>query len=210
MKTKQEIEQQIKELQQELEQINFKVGDWVIIPNPFDKDDYINILKKLTDRMYSYGFNRLGNWSDGIGDAIEPTRKATFEEVQSALIREAKMRGFKDGVTANNSNVHGEKYGNSKIKGELTYNMSNDELYYYTHMDMYSIYKQGKWAEVVKDEPIYLFGSRDWKVETDDAEVHIGCQSYTKIFLIDMLDALEYVNGHSVKDVIKELIRLDL
>ena len=55
-----------------------------------------------TDLMSGYGFNMNGDWTNGnfpFGDEWCEWTEATDKEVETALIKEAKKRGFKEGAS---------------------------------------------------------------------------------------------------------------
>ena len=69
---------------------------------------------------------------------------ATDKEVERALIKEAKRRGFKEGVSVSNENI-GYFYEGMCNSNEITFEngiLSIDSIY---------IYKKGKWATIIKE-----------------------------------------------------------
>ena len=86
-----------------------------------------------------------GSYTSCSSKYLEP---ATDKEVEQALIKEAKKRGFKEGVVANQKpayNGHG---------GTFNINKSNFEYSHFTQnltIDGFGIYNYGKWAEIIKE-----------------------------------------------------------
>lgn len=118
---------------------------------------------KDVQHIKGYGFDTRGNWekdnnhfSWGLpsdGDFTE----APPQEVEAALISEAKKRGFKEGVVCNNSFVWNDnKYKDNVFEkgcfefkdNKLNWNSSNDEWY--------TIFSDGKWATIIHPEKTTL------------------------------------------------------
>lgn len=79
--------------------------------------------------------------------------KLSPEEVKTALIKEAKNRGFKEGVKVDDSKIEassGEISCNELICGEFDYVESMDVLEC-SHGNGH-IYQKGIWAEIIKEE----------------------------------------------------------
>lgn len=98
-----------------------------------------------------YGINSFGTWIEGASWLKHKHngsfRKATEEEVTTALINEAKKKGFKEGVIYD-SLPHSvyvcEK--NTKINYELGYS----EKYNTVYSDIGVLFNNGIWAEIIK------------------------------------------------------------
>lgn len=103
-----------------------------------------------------YGIDYKGDWCDvfdSSGTKPENLKLATKEEVEKALISEAKKRGFKEGV----------KYIPISQIGDL-----NDKFYVAEHdVEMYEgnlqlycgmqwVFADGKWAEIIQETEIEL------------------------------------------------------
>lgn len=99
---------------------------------------------------YSYGFNWSGNWSNTLhaSESMDDFRPATDKEVEEALIKEAKKRGFKEGVRFNSAysgNIHGRNTG---VVSELNLSINIG-----LHTNNQWVFYKGKWAEIVS-EPV--------------------------------------------------------
>ena len=98
--------------------------------------------------LKSYGVYS-GKWGNEFyTDVTTKYGPATEKEVEEALIKEAKKRGFKQGAVVNQQpayNGYGDIY---TVKGSyFSYNSSRDNF----AIDGTGIYKQGKWAEIIKE-----------------------------------------------------------
>lgn len=139
---KAKIEAQFPELFPKLE-----VGRWL-------KDDTNPKWLMYRDVKNIYGFDTLGNWFYRENESYEPNscdRYATDKEVETALIAEAKRRGFKDGVFINNSNLGFDNFTQKTIGDKLWW----DGTYLNFGDKNSAIFKDGKWAEILS-EPIEL------------------------------------------------------
>ena len=135
----------------------------------------------------------------GIGENHE-VRKPESTEIETALRKEAERRGFKKGVkyegVSNGFDV-------CSIKGQLKYYEGEDCL-----TDGYgnSVYHNGKWAEIVQDKVTFF----DWDVEYGVSLIGIGCEDYSKNFLLELESALNHLSDKTVEEVLTELEKLDL
>lgn len=94
----------------------------------------------------TYGFNKSGKWMDKMFFSTRSISPATLEEVEQALIKEAKRRGLVNDVLI-------ELTDGSKVKfcfyddGMF---LENGVLYW--HSTNYPIFDNGKWAKPLKKE----------------------------------------------------------
>ena len=204
-----QLEQELTELKKQLEEPDFDVGDWVV-QTGFSKP---NLIKHKT------GIGFFANeWDNHLQEGISETkRKATPEEIESALIEEAKRRGFKVGATANNSNVSfDDEFKDYTLESgrNFKYDYKYDTLSWSDSEVCWDIYCKGKWAEIIEEKNKFF----DWYVEyvamtnhdSNSLLVEIGCETYPKTFLKDLKQALGYLEDYTVKEVINELEKLDL
>jgi len=120
--------------------------------------------------IYGYGFNHNMNWRDGsaltgVAGAYffnetnygkNDWQEATHEEVETALIAEAKKRGFKEGVVANNVNLHKEPHNRNycfESGYHFSYNKKENALEWFlsTNEGYWKLFKDGKWATIIED-----------------------------------------------------------
>jgi len=174
---------------------SFKEGDWV--------KDSLQRVFKLTRLSFGSWEGVLPN-GNTYSEAKKAVRKATDKEVESALIAEAKRRGFKEGVCINNTNLG---WGISKARigtDSISYQPDKDRLFASTLF----IYEKGKWAEII-DEPKEIFGYEVTKL--DDNTFEFGCEDhvYTRDELSRIVDTLGEIKGrHTVQQLFSELCEI--
>ena len=193
MNAKEEIkklQQQLDNLKAELDKPKFEVGDWVV-SNLGEigriKNDGLELCPNTSNTAYC------------LGDMSDIKRLATRTEIETALIKEAEKRGFKKGVKYKGASCNWTEY----IHGSLEYFKDGDVL-----TDGYgeSVYKQGKWAEIVEDKVKFF----DWDVVYGGSLIGIGCEDYSKNFLLELESALNHLSDKTVEEVLTELEKLDL
>lgn len=112
---------------------------------------YPNWLGYYDNEKLLYGFDSQGSWFDYKGHiSTDKTHEipATPEQVESALIEEAKRRGFKEGVKIKAVDRDGvvdiiDFYDSEHIDYEIDYHNS-------LNYGNKTIYKEGKWAEIIE------------------------------------------------------------
>ena len=96
-----------------------------------------------------YGFDTIGAWFGITRDiSMDSVKPATDKEVETALIAEAKKRGFKEGVTV--KCIHDNTI--ESIKGTFFNNKESFNLYAHIERCDYIgqyVFKDGKWAEII-------------------------------------------------------------
>lgn len=97
----------------------------------------------------TYGFNSLNNWGDDYLFSCQSGRKATSQEVEEALIKEVKKRGFEEGVSV-------RVKGDWMFEGTASNHLLNHPTFsfkdgYLNFGGMY-IFKNGKWATIISEE----------------------------------------------------------
>jgi len=125
-----------------------EVGKWYKLINRNDT----MILCYQGEGSSSYGFSSRGVWSNSLGSAWVnssdcETTELTDEEVETALIAEAKRRGFKEGVkmkTAWNICTVDKIESN-----EFTYDGYGGDVDLF--LDGWSVFNNGKWATIIED-----------------------------------------------------------
>jgi hypothetical protein len=121
--------------------------------------------------LYGYGFNTDGNFykQDFVNtipsrclcnnEAAKKLVEATTEEWESALIEEAKRRGYKNGNYECLSNFGSDVVDISKYSFVDGWLYQGDEI-----GDCNRIFKDGIWAEIIK------------KISKEEAEKQLGCK----------------------------------
>ncbi len=113
-----------------------------------------------TEQYKNYGFDFLGQWNNEITiyhkDLGLNTRPATDEEVEAALIAEAKRRGFVDGVYVKADWIMtGNNISSNPISlKEIKLDYSNDLDCRSSGGTRYTLFRDGKWAEIIKEKTL--------------------------------------------------------
>lgn len=96
-------------------------------------------------RDVGYGINYAGNWSCDI--VMNECIEATKEEVEEALIKEAKKRGFKEGVTITELNLKSHE-----VINEGGFHFYGSNIMHKGSHSGWCIFKDGKWAEILSSK----------------------------------------------------------
>ena len=98
------------------------------------------------DGTSCYGFNTNGSWrNDYIMDSVLNWNPATHEEIQTALIKEARRRGYKEGQVIK-SFVYGSSHLTDRGEG-FKFDMHKNMLWYNYNI----LFQDGEWAEVINN-----------------------------------------------------------
>jgi len=128
----------------EILESGLKVGEWY---KDLNEKGLYYITEIKEDRFYFLGFNVNGYWENNDWYLTRNCvlSKATKQEVEQALIAEAKRRGFKEGIKVNRNWT---KTKVVDIKNE------DFELWGKTKLSLYGyeIFKDGLWAEIIYDK----------------------------------------------------------
>ena len=134
----------------------FEIGKWYKITEGASDIDWL----LFYDGNTNYGFNSNRDWNSRFHtDIIKDNyvkKLATDKEVEEALIKEAKKRGFKD--------------GDWTVK-DIDYEYYNSEDSYYPNslqLGVVVLFQEGEWLEIIKE-----------KIETP-LEVIINGETYIK------------------------------
>jgi len=180
-------EEKIKDLQRQLDELKaepvLEVGKW------YKDTEYKNELWCITGKNRGFGFDAMGHWSD---ESELPSNKkftpATPEEVETALIKEAKRRGFKEGVSVKSIYFDSVLKKHGKIRFELSENgklrMWSEKTFYYdtneddnTKETYLEIFNKGKWAEIITEPKVVVNG---YEMEQEGVEIKFGCARFHK------------------------------
>jgi hypothetical protein len=211
MKKIEEIESQIKDLLKEVESLkkqepNFEVGKWY-------KSGKTLFNYQLDYGVY--GFDDEGEWEtcdSWIWETwFDGTRLATPQEVETALIAEAKRRGFKEGVMVNRTDEILTLFGS--CRGDNKVVLCNNKFYYHKEEDSLTvdgrvIYIKGQWAEIIKEDKIMIGGYEVKICQTQDPQYngsgkcsYIPTVKYTSIdgntFSKTFWESAKYVSEHN-------------
>jgi len=127
------------------EEFEFEVGKWYS-----DGDWLLCITEIKNGRVYFYGFKLdfLHDWADEgwFKNAMKP---ATDKEVETALIKEAKKRGFKEGAKIDDALGDNENI----VEGFGMYYESGS-LWATDNYRVYILFKKGKWATIIEEPKV--------------------------------------------------------
>jgi hypothetical protein len=174
--TKEDLQNRLNEVQKMIdnfkEETKLEVGKWYKTEN-----GRITFLESF-ESCKGYGFNH-SNWHNTeIGFTFisdpEDWNPATNKEVEDALIKEAKKRGFKDGITVIRPNEWGEVNNNVTLSGnEFNFNGN----WFGTYKGR-RLFKDGVWAEIIEDKKPKICGFEMEFVE-DGHAIKFGCKTFT-------------------------------
>lgn len=142
----------------ELFKTELVVGEWY-------KYKYTDALICYQGGEFSYGFDNFGNWTNKY-QACTPKswKESNHEEVESALIAEAKKRGYKAGVRI-------KGLGDGEIctlpNGEFEYLDNANALWFGNPNDEYDgfdVFHQGKWADILPEEKTIITKEKALKI----------------------------------------------
>jgi len=136
--------------------VTLQVGKWY---KTKEYENFLIFLKKDAD-FSNYGFNTIGEWSNELGmasrDSLTP---ATDEEVSTALIAEAKRRGYKKG----NHKCLSFCATCNPVKSKYFFQLGDIWIGETDKCNL--IFERGVWAEIIKEEPVY-----EWQYVYYDSE----------------------------------------
>lgn len=175
----------------------FKEGEWYHVSLQSERNVGLIRCSGNPSRRDNYGFWR-GKYRHNLtlkSDAHK-TQKATPEEVEQALIKEAKRRGFEVGIKYkckffdNNTTSVGGKFKYCSYKDYLTDGHGG------------SVYHKGEWAEII-DNRLNIAGH---KIKAKNEHfIGIGCQEFSKSEIITVLNIYDKVGESNFVDFIEHL-----
>lgn len=139
---KQRIEKEFPELfEKELE-----VGRWYVYGRSLLNYQGLNHQALIQ----AYGFLEDKSWMEtsNCGNDFKSWEEATPEEVESALIAEAKKKGFVEGAFVDGKIFGNGWYRRRKLGGQFEFNNSINQLC----IGDTAIFQDGKWAEILPEE----------------------------------------------------------
>jgi len=116
----------------------------------------IGTLAFYSDNKENYGINAYGDWVDELilksdwdiyAYKIWEWEKATPEEVEQALIKEAEKRGYKDSFIYCIEGYIGSE--SLKLIGDYKYEKEKNRLIIEGGDTLYTVFKDGVWAEII-------------------------------------------------------------
>lgn len=156
--------------------------------------------------VIGYGFGNKNDWFD-ISEWMDgwkslELRLANHQEVEEALIKEAKKRGFKEGV----------RFKSALYKYDCVITTYEFD-FHFDYMDMCknvlfcngnAIFSNGVWAEIVKDKTIKIGG---YSVEKMGESYRVGCKRFE---ITDFIDAKRLIEKAGVQPLRFESIEINI
>jgi len=132
----------------------FEVGKWYKATNSQALCFIVSFPNRgIKDECEVYGFDISGDWIGGTncyGSITNEFVKATDKEVEEALVKEAKKRGFKGNSKLKMFSEYDEQY---EVSTEFFFSMDHNVLYMGNPcFSNRTIFKDGKWAEIVEED----------------------------------------------------------
>ena len=190
----------------ELKEPKFEVGKWYKFK---DNSNWLIFASKLKDG--NYGFNRNGDWSTTLGHLYKDQYiRATDQEVETALVAEAKRRGFKGGCNINNSML-------DMCSNESCY---PDDCKFEYQTEMYKgflslggmmIFGNGQWAEIIEstDSLHSTVTINGYEMKQEGDVIAFGCAKFDKFWLQALCDACLKMKSNCQTNRHPTLITLD-
>jgi hypothetical protein len=181
MSRKKEIKAQIKELKKELNSIKYnglKVGEWYK-----ESDSFLFCFNGKFGNSTNYGFNKIGVFRQELGvHRLDRYTKATETEVFKALKKEAIKRGFKEGVTVRSVKNSEYKVDNNTFKWDGEY----------LWLSSITIFKDGKWAEIIEDKKPTICG---YEMKINGDYISFRCKKFSTD---QILGLYSHFNQHNI------------
>lgn len=178
MTKKEEIEKLEKRLAELKSQPDFEVGKWY-------KAKSHNAFFCYKGNGVGYGIRINNVWIDEEPmTEISLWTEATKEEVESALIKQAEKRGFKEGVRFKSASSNME-ITLGKVKPSMY-----DNLLYMSLVGV--VFCNGKWAEIIEEPKVEING---YEMKQDGDIISFGCAKFRDIQLIRLYQHLN-VTGY--------------
>lgn len=175
----------------------FEVGDWV-----YDKVNHSVFKCRGIDADGDIKCDHLCT-----ARFAKECRKATKDEIEEHLVKEAKRRGYSENNTKPLNSIANESFCDYD---KWHYHESVDSLFTAPEMQGgYCVYKQGNWAKIVDETPDIEINGR--KVELTDEGPNIGCRKYTPKVPIKFAEYIEkddieiHRKGENITEQIKKI-----
>lgn len=165
-----------------------------------ETSDHLACITTFNDVEYRYyGFDTNGKWIyDDFyhADYVCDLRPATDKEVESALIAEAKRRGFKKGVRFKELLLYQYTIGDGELRVKFKGFGKLKSAGIHLHNDW--IFRDGKWAEIIEDKvPVITVNGADYKAEVIDYGVKFGCARFSKVQINRLYSILKETHSYS-------------
>jgi len=190
MRKIEEIESQIKDLLKEVESLKkqepkFEAGKWYVVTSVNNYKYLFNYQSTTNNQYIGFGYNyKLESWITSPlmeTNQLQSITPATPSEIETALIAEAKRRGFKDNLIIKDAKY---KEKSPPQFGHYRYIADQDGL----TNDMSWVYYQGQWAEIIQEDKIMI---GDAIAEFRDGGVWFNRHQYSKKELQSLVEIFD-------------------
>lgn len=187
-KEKQELEQRLKEINQELEKPKLEIDKWYVLENSNGYKWVINFQGDINDNNYGFWDNEWRtdlNLNEACGFKRRP---ATHEEVEQALTKEAEKR-YKSGdkIKCLADNV------TELIEPERRLYLENNELWCETKERHFIVFKDGKWAEIIEEPKVFING---FEMEMPSVNrIKFGCAIFCRHHVQELNEKIKIFNS---------------
>ena len=197
-----EFNERIEKLKKKYEEpISLEKGKWYkqwleATPGEYKYEFILGCFSGNFSKGDAFGFSANEAWCNDLNfERDRRTELAAKSEIKEMLIKEAKKRGFKEGVKTD----YKEKE-ESICRNTFTYYILEDTLFANEQSSGGPrIYSNGQWATIVKDEPI-MIGGKEVVIHPRAQEISIDGVCYTKSHLTDIANIFK-VFGTQIKSL---------
>lgn len=147
--------------------LKYGIGKWYI-----DFDDDLFFAESVNKQSFIGEFNGYYvNGDKGIWNTTNQIkREATTKEIETSLVKEAIRIGFKEGARVTK---HPELKKFLRVLSKDDYHFSVYQEQIRLSYDDYILFQGGKWAEIIKEQPLTLNGH---EVKIGGDTIRIGCK----------------------------------
>ena len=127
-----------------------EVGKWYKRPNNSALFYVTEILNIDSNHCKVFGFDNLGHWmAENAKTFPDNDFEATPKQVETALINQAKKRGFVEGAKFKDA-----RYGKNiyKVSNESIFRLRYNEALCIEDYGNGTVFYEGKWAEIIQEE----------------------------------------------------------
>ena len=188
----------------ENEKPEFEVGKWYKLDT--NDDEWVKLIVCCTevfeDKISGYGISSIGDWSSENHwfNKNSKTRPATNEEVEAALIAEAKKRGFKEGVKV--SRDWCKKKQQTIKENKIHYDTAVNALCFTGR----EVFRNGQWAEIIEEPKVIING---YEMKQDGDIISFGCASLLNCQVEKILEQIGEFNSYGQVNRTIKSITLD-
>jgi len=168
-KEKQELEQRLKQINQELEKPKngwYNNGVGYLLYYDFDSDNCYGFY----DEVWIEGTEATSMFTKSMD------KTATHEEVEKAFIKEAEKRGYKEGAKTSCLRSCTQGIIDDNIKHSIFVQEFNTLEISFSGRVNGIIFKEGKWAEIIEEPKVIING---YEMKQEGNKIIFGCMSFT-------------------------------